>query len=414
MPSWHAKLSASASHRWMNCPGSVQAGGGVVSAPSLYAQEGTAAHLICQLCLERGLEAEHYHLLYVAVSKVSEEYDKVLDTYEFNEGFEKDYDVFCVTDEMVEAVQTYLNVVRAECQEGSILHVEKWFKLPWLHEDLGGTNDACIESPYRKLTVFDFKYGQGVVVDVEDNPQLLYYLVGAAYEADVPEFELVVVQPRAEYAGPAVKRWDVTRERILAFAKELKTAAEATEAEDAPLVPGDWCRWCPVHARCPAQRDYVQKLAQVAFTELEPVEPANGALLSLNDVAEVLYHKKAIEEWLKDIAKFAKDTIRGGGEIPGHKLVKTQKNRSWHNEEKTVVALRKAGFLKKDITPPKILSPAQVEKVKGKLAKKELLKLVETLVVRGEGEPALALRSDKREEWETAEKAFTSKETNNG
>lgn len=49
----HALLSASASHRWLNCTPSVRLSEGIPDKGSEYAQEGTDAHSLCEFKLRK-------------------------------------------------------------------------------------------------------------------------------------------------------------------------------------------------------------------------------------------------------------------------------------------------------------------------------------------------------------------------
>ena len=57
----HAKLSASGSSKWLNCPGSVQAEEKYPpQGSSIFALEGTMAHEVADLCLKNTADADFY------------------------------------------------------------------------------------------------------------------------------------------------------------------------------------------------------------------------------------------------------------------------------------------------------------------------------------------------------------------
>lgn len=80
--------------------------------------------------------------------------------------------------EMHAAVKGYVELVRATMSEGDALCVEQRVNLSYPTTANGGTIDALIIGPNR-LTILDLKYGQGVSVEAEQNPQLAIYAMSA-------------------------------------------------------------------------------------------------------------------------------------------------------------------------------------------------------------------------------------------
>lgn len=221
-PKIHSRLSASASERWTSCPGSVALSR---NAPpqesSSAADEGTAAHALAERCLDEGVSARDF--------------------------INEDIHDFLITEEMASAVDIYVDYVRARHRElGGVLLVEKHFNLEQLHAGLMGTNDACIVRRGNRLVVFDFKYGFSPV-DATNNKQVLYYGLGAAHEIDFDfrELEVVIVQPRAPHANGPIRSWVVSKQYLVEWSYILIQAAALTQKENAPLVRGDWCQYCP-------------------------------------------------------------------------------------------------------------------------------------------------------------------------
>ena len=208
--------------------------------------------------------------------------------------------------------------------------------------------------------IVDWKFGDGVAVDVEENPQLMFYAAAAmrtpaaqwAFE-DATKVELVIVQP------PYVKRWETTPRRIQLFEKELMQAVKLAQRPDAPLAQGDWCRWCAAKAVCPIMTGAADRAVVSALKGV--------------DVASVSDHLKMadqLEGWIKEVRALAMQTLEAGLPVPGYKLVPKRGVRQWVNEENALEAMRAMGPNAWELTETKLLSPAQAEKVlkKHKLA----------------------------------------------
>ena len=208
--------------------------------------------------------------------------------------------------------------------------------------------------------IVDWKFGDGVAVDVEENPQLMFYAAAAmrtpaaqwAFEG-ATKVELVIVQP------PYVKRWETTPRRIQLFEKELMQAVKVAQRPDAPLAQGDWCRWCAAKAICPIMTGAADR--------------AMVAALQSVDVASVSDHLKMadlLEGWIKEVRALAMQTLEAGLPVPGYKLVPKRAMRQWMDEGKALDAMCDLGLDVKELTETKLLSPAQAEKVlkKHKLA----------------------------------------------
>lgn len=233
----HSKLGASKAHRWFECPGSVALCATVVAPPaSVHAARGTMAHDVAAKCLDRGEDAELW----------------VGNRFEIDEHrmrFEQDD---------AAAVQVYLDAIRADATAGPsdapVRMIEQKFHLKDLHYSLYGTAD-CVQwfKRTKLLRVYDYKHGAGVAVDVKDNPQLLYYALGALLETGAPvkEVEIVVVQPRCPHPDGPVRRQRIPAIDLLEFRADLLDAVARTEDPNAPRNAGEWCMFCEVQAVCP-------------------------------------------------------------------------------------------------------------------------------------------------------------------
>lgn len=409
----HAKLSASGAARWLACPGSIRLCAGIPTKSSSYADEGTAAHEVGEWCLRKDLDAIH---LCGEVIKVNGK----------NRG---------VTIDMVEAVQLYLDTVRADLAStvGGSLAIEQKFGLGWLgREDIYGRNDASISQPFGLLRVYDYKHGKGHAVDVvkkrnvvsgffmdagdvsldgpfQDfvtesdtsgiciqvpdvshapvpivkeeifpNPQMMFYALGAAGLEPYEEVELVIVQPRAQHHDGPVRRFRMPIEHLLAWGREvLLPGALRTEDPAAPLCSGDHCRdtFCPAMPTCPALRQVAISVAKTAFDEI-PALPLPEALTPAN-LREILERGSLIEDWIAACREHVKAGLADGSFSPavvGHKLIEGRASRSWKDD--ALVEKWLSSQLGPAAFSKKLLSPAQAEKALGKEAKKAVAALV--------------------------------------
>jgi len=201
--------------------------------------------------------------------------------------------------------------------------------------------------------IVDWKFGDGVAVDVEENPQLMFYAAAAMRTAEVKwafegatKVELVIVQP------PHVKRWETTPRRIQLFEKELIAAVKTAQRPDAPLAQGDWCRWCAAKAICPLMTGAADRARMSALQTL-----------NIEDVSEYLGLADQLEGWIKEVRALAMQTLEAGLPVPGYKLVPKRATRQWVDENKALDAMRDMGLDAKELTELTILSPAKAEKV---------------------------------------------------
>lgn len=332
----HSKIGASSMYRWSVCPGSVRQSAGIESKSSAYAEEGSDAHALAARCLTSSLNATDF-----AGSRVTE-----------------DKRTFTVDAEMAEAVQVYVDAVNDACTPGCILAVEQQFDLSSVHPGCFGTGDAVIWNPKtRLLTVMDYKHGAGIPVDVRGNPQLRYYGLGALLQSGYPadRVRLVIVQPRCDHADGPVRAEEIDAIDLLDFCADLKRFAVATEAPDAPLVPGDHCRFCPAAKAnaCPELKNRAQAVAKSVFTPMQSYDPA--------ELKRALDSRDIVKAWLKNLDEFAyAEAAAGRGESFGYKLVDKQGRRKWRDgAEEEIATLAEDDWFE----PRTLKSPAQLEKV---------------------------------------------------
>ena len=97
----HAKLSPSASKRWLSCPGCIPMQQGIPDTSSAFADEGSGAHELAQKCLETGHDADKYAGWFVNLDQSKPISPKSLGNRSI-----------AIDDEMVDGVQVYLDFCR--------------------------------------------------------------------------------------------------------------------------------------------------------------------------------------------------------------------------------------------------------------------------------------------------------------
>ncbi len=237
---------------------------------------------------------------------------------------------------------------------------------------IGKIGDRCV--------VLDWKFGDGVMVDAEENPQGLFYAAAAKKTAALAwavkgtrEVEIVIVQP------PMVRRWVTTWERIAQFERDLIAAVKLAQRPDAPIEMGDWCRWCTAKPICPKMSGAIDRLEHGKLAGLTDAEL--GRALTLAD---------QLETFIDEARKLAQQRLEKGLTVPGYKLVPKRATRQWADESAATAALISMGL--KDGAIRKLLSPAQAEAA----LKQSKQKLPSDLVVAVSSGNTIAPESDPR------------------
>ena len=237
----------------------------------------------------------------------------------------------------------------------------------------------------NRAIVLDWKFGDGVDVPVEENPQAMFYAAAAmrteaskwAFDG-ATEIECIIVQPTAY---KPVKRWVTGPSRIRAFERELFAAVKAAMGPKPALVSGDHCRWCPAKPTCPLLTGAVDRALQTQMAALDA--PMIGQMLAKADL---------LEDWIKDIRGLAFDMLKAGVAVPGYKLVPKRATRQWVDPAKAQAALEGIGLDVSELTETKLVSPAQAEK----LLKKRKLAMPDDLIVAVSSGDTLATEDDPR------------------
>ena len=352
-------VGGSTAKRVINCPGSVALVAKMPPKPSSeFADRGTLLHNVIAEILGKDLPWDQF---------IGTKYnDQVLTEELLNE-------------KIIPALELLDEVDPAKAME---YEVETRVGFGELLPGVFGSTDLVGRLGSRAI-VLDWKFGDGVAVDAEENPQLMFYAAACmrtpeaswAFEG-VTEVELVIVQP------PAIRRWTTTKERIRQFEQELVMAVHESQKPDAKLQHGDHCRWCAGKPICPRMTGAVDRALK---TQIDQVD--------LPTLGKYLQNAELLEGWIEDLRKLAHQMLENGRQVPGYKLVHKRATRQWADEKKALAQLHDMGVTREELFKPEELSsPAQIEKV----LKKRKMTLPDDLVVAVSSGTTMAPESDPR------------------
>ena len=356
-PSNHALLSASSSHRWLNCPRSVRASEGIESETTEFAIEGSCAHELAENMLKKAL---------------GQEYTDCTENLTY------------YNTEMQESADGYVAFVlekMAEMPSPSVFIEQRLDLTAYITEGFG-TGD-CVLVGDGVLHIIDFKYGAGVAVDARNNEQLRIYALGA-YDIfkdiyDITTVRMSIYQPRKAYAGTDEMQIDA----LLSWAQTiLKPKAELAFNGEGDFCAGDWCRFCPIRNSCRERAEKNLELAKYDFAK--PPE------LTDSEVAELLPKLDSFIEWAEGLKEYALKQALDGKHFDGFKLVEGRSLRKFNDEAAVASVLRDAGY---EPYTQKLQTLTELTKLLGKVKFEELLG---KYIVKPAGKPTLVPESDKR------------------
>ena len=372
MPELHAKLSSSASKRWLGCPGSVKLSEHYPNGSSIYADEGTIAHGMAEGMISKD--------------------DKLVQKYEVEAAkfYGEHPELNGTFLEMKMILQPYVDYVFEEYaaqvhEDGAAqLMTEERVDLTEYIPGGFGTSDVVILRQGR-LHIIDLKYGKGVSVSAEDNPQLKLYALGtlARFDMlyDIEDVVMTIYQPRLDNVSTdTIKAKD-----LYAWGEEvIKPGAQLALSEDAPVHAGDWCQFCPARYDCKER----------ARDAMELQKYLGKMVLSPEEIAEILGKIDRLTKFAEDIKDSALTKALDGEEIPGWKVVEGRSIRKYvGSEEEIVRQCEGAGYDQALLYERKLLTITNMEKLMGK---KQFAEVLGAYVEKPEGKPTLAPESDKR------------------
>ena len=358
----HALLSASSSHRWLNCPPSARLCEGYDDKGSNFAAEGSDAHSLCEYKLRKalGMEAK----------------DPTEDLTWYDAEMEESasgYAAF-VMELVAEAKKT--------CS-GPVVLIEQRLDYSKYVQSGFGTGD-CVLIADGTLHIVDFKYGRGVLVEAEDNPQMKLYALGALeiFDClyDIDTVSMTIYQPRRAN----VSTFTLTRQELLDWAETvLVPTAELAYAGDGEYHCGEWCQFCKAKADCRERARANMELARYEFRQ--------PPLLTDEEVEEILGKLDSLMDWASDIKDYALQAAISGKHWSGYKLVEGRANRRYTDENAVVAAVKAAGYDPYD--EPKLLGVTAMTTL---LGRKQFNDILGGLITKPQGKPTLVPESDKR------------------
>ena len=376
----HALLSASGAHRWLECTPSAKLESQFENTPSVYAEEGTAAHSLAELVTKYWLnmisEAEYENQLDVFKAKIKYYNAEMLE-------YATDY---------AKLIQSKLAEIKKDCPDPQAeLEVKVDFSA-WVPQGFG-TGD-CIIVADETMDIIDFKYGKGHRVEATGNPQMRLYALGA-YERykdlyDIKNICMTIFQPRISGVQSSD---EMTIEELLAWAEEyVKPRAALAIKGKGKFNPGaETCKFCRAKEVCRARTEHNVKL----FDEAPDI-----FLITPEEAGEILKSANDMEAWLSDLKKLVSETLLSGAPVTGWKMVEGRSNRKITDETAAAEALKAAGYGEAEIFKRSLLTLTALEKQFGK---KEVAAALEGLIIKPAGSPTLAPADDKRKEYKPDE-----------
>ena len=362
MPTIHARFSPSAANRRIHCPPSLLLEEQFEEGESIYEAEGTAGHALAEHLIRKYLK--------MRTKRPTSDY---------------------YTDELIAAVDEYVSFVIDEIEDARrackqpILLVEQRVDASEYVDNCFGTADMVIITD-KVAHIIDLKLGKGVEVHAEENPQLMIYGLGVLHMAealyDIETVRMTIFQPRLYNSST----WDVSPEYLKRWGNDVLRPAGAKALIGAgEFAAGTWCRFCRARNQCRARAEH--------FLELTRMEFQQPALLSDEEISEVMSKADELSKWAADVYAFAQDqAISNGKHWPGYKVVEGRSVRKYTSDEEVIEAARKAGY--KDIFKHSLISITEMERLMGK---ENFNAILGRLVYKPKGKLTLVPDSDKRE-----------------
>lgn len=366
MPEEHAFLSASGAHRWMHCTPSAMLEKQFPDNAGSYAAEGTLAHSLAELKLRKQFE----------IMKPSD-YKQQLAAIQADGLYQPEMDGY---------TDTYADYIRSLCMafpSTPYVVIEKRLDFSHIVPDGFGTGD-CVILYGDALHICDLKYGKGVPVSAEKNPQLRLYALGAIHEYsllyDIKEVQMHIIQPRLDNISTDTLTADALRQ----WGDSVKPIAKQAANGTGEFHAGDWCRFCRAKAQCRARAVQMLEIGE---------RKKNKELLTDAEIGEVLLQAQTLQSWVKSLEEYAEKQLIAGKEIPGWKLVEGRSNRTITDTDAAFQVLEQSGYDEALLYERKPLNLTALEKLCGK---KHLTELIGGYIVKPPGKPTVVPTTDKR------------------
>ena len=367
----HALLSASSAHRWIACPPSALLSKKFEDSSSSFAQEGTDAHTLAQYKLEK--------LLGLPTKDPTESlsfYDEEMNDHAEN------YAAF-VLEQVERAKET--------CADPQVLIEQKLDFSRYVPEGFGHVD--CLIISDGTLTVIDYKYGLGIKVSSERNPQMFCYALGGLglFDGiyDIDNVRLVIYQPRREN----ISEYSISKSDLIQWAEDvLSPTAELASKGEGEYKAGEHCQFCKAKTTCRKRAEYNLELAKYDFEV--------PATLDHDEIAAILTKADELVSWVSDVKEYALKEALNGTKFEGFKLVAGRSNRKYTDEAAAADLVIAAG---KDPYEKKLLGITAMTALLGKKAFEDILG---GLTYKPPGKPVLVTADDKRPEFNSAYEDF--------
>lgn len=360
MPDKHAVLSASSSHRWLECPPSALLCSKVGDTTSEFAMQGTDAHSLCE------------HKLKTALGQKSKDPTKNLQYF--------DEEMADCSDMYAQYVMEQFGAAKEKCKDPIVLIEQHLDFSRWVPQGFG-TGD-CVIVADETLTVIDFKYGK-LVVEAEKNSQMMLYALAGLQLFDgiydIKKITMTIFQPRRD----SVSTYTISKEELLQWADEvLVPTAQLAAKGEGEYKAGNHCQFCKVKSTCRKRAEYNLELARYDFEMPSTLED--------DEIEAILSKVDALVSWAGDIKEYALQQAVSGKEWKDWKIVEGRSNRKYINETTVADTVKDAGY---DPFEHKVLGITAMTKLLGKTRFEELLS---GFIEKPQGKPTLVPMSDKR------------------
>lgn len=377
----HSILAASGAHKWLNCPPSARLEETLPDKAGEAAAEGSLAHSLCELKLTK---------LFTDQNMTTRTYNSRLKKIQEDEKYQPEMERF--TDEYVD----YIKEIAFAMPAAPTVVVEKRVDYGAYAPEGFGTAD-CLMLQGSTLHVVDFKYGKGVPVEAERNPQLSLYALGALSEYGfiypIERVILHIVQPRI----PNTSSWETTTRELLAWGEYVKERAALAYKGEGEFQEGKWCDscFCKTAGTCRHRAEKHMQLMEVAAPEGKPRD-VQSACLSDEEVGSILKRAQYLASWVKKLEAYATNRLMEGAEVPGWKLVEGRSNRAFSDTDAAFGAVISAGYDRSLLYEEKPVTLTEAEKL---IDKDTWKNVVADYIVKPPGKPTLVPADDHRPEY---------------
>ena len=395
MPGKHAVLSASSSKQWIHCPPSARLQEPFPNDSSVFAEEGTWAHELCEY----------------KVKKYLHERKKRPQSEFYTEEIEQATDIYA---------EFVISIIEGMKRNGvePLCFVEERLDFSNIVPEGFGTGDMIIlgkdEQGRGLIHICDYKNGKGVFVDAHENSQMMLYATGAlnayGYIYEIEIVRMSIIQPRLEN----ISTYEMTADDLRTWGESIKPIAQMAFEGKGEQNPGEWCRFCRAKPVCKACMEEALALAKEEFLDLDAGALADEAeetdatapynadtatpvfkqpgLVVFSELVKVLPTLNRISFWIESVFAFVSaEAINHGVPVEGYKVVEGRSKRIFTDTKAVVSAAEAEGYT--DIYKQELLTLIEFEKMMGK---KKFAEVLGEYVVKPPGKLALVPESDPR------------------